>query len=145
MEEVGEVTNKGKILMGSFYCILTQLGTSDILATAAPPWNNGKSGAKLDLTSSTTPVLQIHTVDHTRTANPCDWLPCHHATLPLVGCPHSTLLFIYISQLLWDLFSVSQQPPIWEPPPLFHGTGPRDLYIHILGCHCNISHSQSSY
>ena len=27
-----------------------------------------------------------------------------------------TLLFIYISQLLRDSFSVSQQPPIWEPP-----------------------------
>ena len=49
------------------------------------PWNNGKSGAKLDLTGSTTPGLQIHTVDHT-------------------------------FQLLRDSFSVSQQPPIWEPP-----------------------------
>ena len=27
-----------------------------------------------------------------------------------------TLLFIYISQLLKNSFSVSQQPPIWEPP-----------------------------
>ena len=27
-----------------------------------------------------------------------------------------TPLFIYISQLLRDSFSVSQQPPIWEPP-----------------------------
>ena len=79
MEEVGEVTNKGKILMGSFYCILTQLGTSDILATAAPPWNNGKSGAKLDLK-----------FDHTRTANLCDWLPCRCAALPLVGCLSAT-------------------------------------------------------
>jgi len=44
----------------------------------------------------------------------------------VVGCrvavPHSywsavpTPLFIYISQLLRDSFSVSQQPPIWEPP-----------------------------
>ena len=44
----------------------------------------------------------------------------------LIGCrvavPHShwsavpTLLFIFISQLLRDSFSVSQQPPIWEPP-----------------------------
>ena len=32
----------------------------------------------------------------------------------LIGCP--THLFIYISQLLRDSFSVSQQPPIWEPP-----------------------------
>ena len=29
---------------------------------------------------------------------------------------HPTSLFIYISQLLRDSFSVSQQPPIWEPP-----------------------------
>ena len=44
----------------------------------------------------------------------------------VIGCcvavPHSywsavpTPLFIYISQLLRDSFSISQQPPIWEPP-----------------------------
>ena len=56
-------------------------------------WNNGKSGAKLDLTSSTTPGLQIHKVDHTRTANPCDWLLCCRASLLLVGCPHSLVYF----------------------------------------------------
>ena len=54
------------------------------------PWNNGKSGAKLDLTSSTNPGLQMHKFDHTRTANPCDWLPCHCAALPLVGCLSAT-------------------------------------------------------
>ena len=59
------------------------------------PWNNGKSGAKLDLTSSTTTGLQIHTVDHTRTANPCDWPPCLHAALLLVGCPHS-LVYLHL-------------------------------------------------
>ena len=32
-------------------------------------WNNGKDVPRLDLTSSTTPGLQIHKFDHTRTAN----------------------------------------------------------------------------
>ena len=54
------------------------------------PWNNGKSGAKLVFTSSTKPGLQIHKFDHTRTANPCDWLPCRCAALPLVGCLSAT-------------------------------------------------------
>merc|ERR1712242_676841 len=53
-------------------------------------WNNGKSGAKLDLTSLTKPGLQIHKFDHTRTANLCDWLPCLCAALPLVGCLSAT-------------------------------------------------------
>ena len=57
---------------------------SDLLS-----WNNGKEVPRLDLTSSTTPGQQIHKYDHTRTANPCDWLPCRHAALPLVGCSHS--------------------------------------------------------
>ena len=48
-------------------------------------WNNGKSGAKLDLTSLTTPGLQIHKFDHTRTANPCDWL----SPLPCLFTSHS--------------------------------------------------------
>ena len=30
--------------------------------------------------------------------------------------PLSCLYTIYMSQLLRDSFSVSQQPPIWEPP-----------------------------
>ena len=54
------------------------------------PWNNGKSGAKLDFTSSTKPGLQIHKFDQTRTANLCDWLPCRCAALPLVGCLSAT-------------------------------------------------------
>ena len=48
-------------------------------------WNNGKSGARLDLTSSITPGLQIHTVDPIQTANMCDWLTCRRAALLLVG------------------------------------------------------------
>ena len=83
-----------------------------ITEKAPKPWNNGKEVSRLDLTSLTTPGQQIHKFDHTRTANLCDWLLCRSAAVPLVGC----LLFIYISQLLRDSFSVSQQPPIWEPP-----------------------------
>ena len=62
-------------------------------------WNNGKSGAKLYFTSSTTRRLQISVIG-------CS-----------VAVPHSywsavaTPLFIYISQLLRDSFSVSRQPP----------------------------------
>ena len=59
-------------------------------AAAVVTWNNGKSGAKLDFTSSTKPGLQIHKFDHTRTANLCDWLPCRCAALPLVGCLSAT-------------------------------------------------------
>ena len=72
-------------------------------------WNNGKSGAKLDLASSTTPGLQIHTVDHTRTANPCDWLPCRRAALPLVGCPHS-LDYLHLSVFEGLIFCISATP-----------------------------------
>ena len=79
-------------------------------------WNNGKSGAKLVLTSSlrpqpdckytslTTAGLQILVIGC------CVAVPCSHwSAVP-------TPLFIYISQLLRDSFSVSQQPLIWEPP-----------------------------
>ena len=46
------------------------LGLQNILYHwMSEPWNNGKSGAKLDLTSSTTPGLQIHKFDHTRSRN----------------------------------------------------------------------------
>ena len=60
--------------------LLTQLTWPrlDILQLGTPvhSWNNGKEVPRLDLTSSTMPGQQIHMVDHTRTANPCDWLPC---------------------------------------------------------------------
>ena len=69
----------------------------------AHPWNNGKSGAKLDLTSSTTTGLQIRVIG-CRVAVPRSY----RSVIP-------TPLFIYISQLLRDSFSVSQQPPIWDP------------------------------
>ena len=60
---------------------------------------------RLDLTSSTTPGQQIHSVIICCVAVPRS----HWSAVPI-------LLFIYISQLLRDSFSVSQQPPIWEPP-----------------------------
>ena len=55
-------------------------------------------------TRSTTPRLQIRVIG-CRVGVP--W--SHWSAFP-------TPLFIYISQLLRDSFSVSQQPPIWEPP-----------------------------
>merc|ERR1712214_68549 len=55
-------------------------------------------------TSSTTAGLQI------RVIGCCVAVPCSYwSAVP-------TPLFIYISQLLRDFFTVSQQPPIWEPP-----------------------------
>ena len=92
---------------------VTRLLLSDLVLH---PWNNGKSGATLDLTSevqphpdckytcSTTPGLQI------RVIGCCVAVPHYHwSAVP-------TPWFIYISQLSRDSFSVSQQPPIWEPP-----------------------------
>ena len=75
-------------------------------------WNNGRSGAKLDLTSSTTPGLQIYTLNHTQAV--CDWLPCRRAVLPLVGCPHS-LVYLHLPVVEGLIFCISATP-IWEPP-----------------------------
>ena len=61
----------------------------------------------------------------------------------MIGCrvalPHSywsavpTPLFIYIYQLFRDSFSVSQQPPIWEPPSHYSMLGGGDsLDPHYL-------------
>ena len=88
-------------------------------------WNNGKEVPRLDLTSSTTPGQQIHKFDHTRTANPCDWLPCRHATLPLVGCPHS-LVYLHLPVVEGLIFCISSTPHLGTSFPLFHGhsTGP---------------------
>ena len=82
-------------------------------------WNNGKSGAKLDLTSSTTPGLQIHTVDHTRTANPFDWLLCRRAKLLLVGCPNS-LVCLHLPVVEGLIFCISATPHLGTSFPLFH-------------------------
>ena len=69
----------------------------------------------MDLTSSTKPGQQIHKFDHTRTANPCDWLPCRRAALPLVGCPHS-LVYLHLPVVEGLIFCISANTPIWEPP-----------------------------
>ena len=94
--------------------MMTDPSTGPAASSDLCPWNKGKSGAQLDLTSLITPRLQILKVDHTRTV------------IHVIGCrvavPRSYWsvvpipLFIYISQLLRDSFSVSQQPHIWEPP-----------------------------
>ena len=75
-------------------------------------WNNGKEVPRLglDLTSSTTPGQQIHKFDHTQTANPCDWLPCRRAALPLVGCPHS-LVYLHIP-VVEGLLYLSNHPSV---------------------------------
>ena len=75
---------------------------------------NGKEVPRLDFTSSTTPGQQIHKFDHTRTANPCDWLPCRRAALPLVGCPHS-LVYLHLPVVEGLIICISATP-IWEPP-----------------------------
>ena len=84
-------------------------------------WNNGKSGAKLVLTSSTTPGLQIHKFDHSRTANPCDWLPCRRAALPLVGCPHS-IVYLHLPVVEGLIFCISATPHLGTSFPLFHAS-----------------------
>ena len=83
-------------------------------------WNNGKSGAKLDLTSSTTPGLQIRVIG------------CRVAVPRSYWSAVPTSLFIYISQLLRDSFSVSQQPPIWEPPSHYSMIRVQESFIHDL-------------
>ena len=82
-------------------------------------WNNGKSGAKLDLTSLTTTGLQIHKFDHTWTANPCDWLPCRRAALLLVGYPHS-LVYLHLPVVEGLIFCISATPHLGTSFPLFH-------------------------
>ena len=85
-------------------------------------WNNGKSIAKLDLTSLTTSGLQIHKFDHTRTANPCDWLLCRRTALLLVGCPHS-LVYLHLPVVEGLIFCISATPHLGTSFPLFHGLG----------------------
>ena len=60
------------------------------------PWNNGK---------------EVPRLDHAWTANT---LRLTKPALPLISCPHS--LVWKHGSLLRDSFSVTQQPPIWEPP-----------------------------
>ena len=84
--------------------------------------NNGKSGAKLDLTSSTTPRLQIHKVDHTRTANSCGWLPC----LPC----------LFISLSCWGthfLYLSNSNPPSGNLLPIIPCYTPWTLSLSLSG------------
>ena len=67
----------------------------------------------------TSPGLQIHTVDHTRTANPCDWLPCRRAALPLVGCPHS-IVYLHLPVVEGLIFCILATPHLGTSFPLFH-------------------------
>ena len=70
-------------------------------------WNNGKSGAELDFTSSTKPGLQMHKFDHTQTANPCAVLPCRAPTGQL-----SPLPFLFTSPGCWGThFLYLSSPP----------------------------------
>ena len=85
-------------------------------------WNNGKEVPRLDLTSLTTPGQQIHKFDHTRTANPCDWIPCRRAALPLVDCPYS-LVYLHLPVVEGLIFCVSATPHLGTSFPLFHDTG----------------------
>ena len=94
------------------------------------PWNNGKSGAKLVLTSSTTPGLQIHKFDHSRTANPCDWLLCRRAALPLVGCPHS-IVYLHLPVVEGLIFIISATPHLGTSFPLFHENNVTSIYHDI--------------
>ena len=80
---------------------------------------NGKEVPRLDFTSSTTPGQQIHKFDHTQTANPCDWLPCRRAALPLVSCPHS-LVYLHLPVVEGLIFCISATPHLGTPFPLFH-------------------------
>jgi len=101
----------------------------DVSRTYTGPWINGKSRAKLDLTSSTTPGLQIHTVDHTWTANPCDWLLCCRAALLLVGCSHS-LVYLHLPVVEGLIFCISATPHLGTSFPLFHDLNPTTLRHH---------------
>merc|ERR1712197_107209 len=94
--------------------------------TANKSWNNGKEVPRLDLTSSTTTGQQIHKFDHTRTANPCDWLPCRRAALLLVGYPHS-LVYLHLPAVEGLIFCISATPHLGTSFPLFHDFGTINL------------------
>ena len=98
-------------------------------------WNNGKEAPRLDLTSSTTPGQQIHKFNHTWTANPCDWLPCRCAALPLVGCPHS-LVYLHLPVVEELIFCNSATPHLGTSFPLFHGCTCTCCHDLVAECCC---------
>ena len=59
-------------------------------------------------------------MDHTRTANPCDWLPRRRASLLLVCCPHS-IVYLHLSVVEGLIFCISATPHLGTSFPLFHG------------------------
>ena len=65
--------------------------------------------------------IRSHKFDHAWTANPCDWLPCRRATLPLVGCPHS-LVYLHLPVVEGLIFCISATPHLGTSFPLFHVT-----------------------
>ena len=99
----------------------------------AKTWNNGKEVPRLDLTSSTTPGQQIHKFDHTRTANPCDWLPCRRAALLLVGCPHS-LVYLHLPVVEGLIFCISATPPSGNLLPIIPWSIFKNLYYIDFSC-----------
>ena len=117
--ETAHMYNSNKYIINATDTDMTRIWHTSMCTVT---WNNGKSGAKLDLTSSTTPGLQIHTVNHIRTANLCDWLLCCHAALQLVGCPQS-LVYLHLPVVEGLIFCISAIPHLGKPFPLFHDTG----------------------
>ena len=82
-------------------------------------WNNGKKVPRL-----VQPRLdsKYTTADHICRANPCDWLSCRRAMLPLVGCPQS-LVYLHLPVVEGLIFCISAIPHLGKPFPLFHDTG----------------------
>ena len=133
---------------------LNQLCSSNI-----KPWNNGKEVPRLDLTSLTTPWQQVHYVrPHPDSKyNKSVWLaavsPCRApiGRLSPLPCLITWQLHVcYISQLLRDSFSVSQQPPSGNLLPMipwcwywFLGLGGREVWsleneVHSFALQYNV-------
>ena len=105
----------------------TTATTTASIQPAHRSWNNGKEVPRLDLlTSLTTPGQQKHygqphpDSKYNKSMLLAAVSQCHASIIgrlsPLPCLITWQLHVCYISQLLRDSFSVSQQPPIWEPP-----------------------------
>ena len=70
-------------------------------------------------------------VDHTWTANPCDWLPCRHTALPLVGCPQS-IVYLHLPVVEGLIFCISATSHLGTSFPLFHARTGAALAIGIV-------------
>merc|ERR1711884_851059 len=80
-----------------------------------------------------------HKFDHTWTTNPCDWLPCRRAALPLVGCPHS-LVYLRLPVVKGLIFCISATPHLGTSFPLFHGCKGVPVQVLVAG---RLVHSRS--